>query len=279
MPTDQPALRDDHSHLAPTRVAARSGGDIVPGYRPVSMVAVFAALAGVCSALALVTPILWFLPLLALGLSLMALRDVAPGADCEPDSGIGDDPAAAGEGGLSGTATLPDRKTGRWWALAGLALSLGFGAQAVATTLSQRAVAFSRSEAAARMFIDMVRADRMADAIKVCLPQVIPPPMGKGIAGRSTPDVQVQQAEASLSNMEVIQAIQACAGAAPIETRCIGAEERLPSSWAVAVRIGPCEGGGKPVDVKMLMQSKPVTRGQRQYDNWMVAGITLDRPE
>ena len=90
--------------------------------------------------------------------------------------------------------------------------------------------------------------------------------------------MQAQQSEASLSNMEVIRAIQACGTRAPIEMHCIGPEERFPSSWAVIVRFGPCEGGGKPFNVKMLMQSKPVTRGQRQFDNWMVAGIVLDQP-
>ncbi len=255
-------------------VDGRGGGDIVPGYRPVSLLAMFAVLAGLVSAMALLTPLLWFVPLLALGLSVMALRDVAALAD-SPDT---DEIEATGGETLGGPR--PDRKAGRWWALAGLALSIGFGTQAVATALSHRAVAYSRSEAAARMFIDMVRAERMGEALKVCLPQVVPPPMGVGLASKAVaPDVRERQAEASLANMAVIKAIQACGGTAPIDMHCIGPEDRFPDSWAVALRIDPCEGGGKPVEVRILMQSKPVTRGQRLFDNWMVAGIAFDRPD
>ena len=263
--------------------AEREGTDIVPGYRPVSVLAVVAGLAGLVSAVALVSPALWMVPLISLVLSLWALHDVAAGANDASGFDAADDGVDGGGPGAreSGrpAAAITDRKTGRWWALAGLALSLGFGAQAVATTLTQRVVAFSRSESAARMFLDMVRADRMGDAVKVCLAQVYPPPKMGGFGAQPTPDVQALQAEASLAGMEVIRAIQACGTAAPIDIRCEGAEPRLPNSWAVRVRIGPCEGGGKPLRLTMLMQSKPVTRGQRQFDNWMVAGIAGDPAE
>jgi hypothetical protein len=72
--------------------------------------------------------------------------------------------------------------------------------------------------------------------------------------------------------MEIIQNIRKC-GSAATTLRCVGAEVRFPDSWAVVVVIGPCEGRSKPLEIRMLMQSKPVTRGQRMFDNWMVAGI------
>ena len=56
---------------------------------------------------------------------------------------------------------------------------------------------------------------------------------------------------------------------------CVGPETRLKESWVLEVRIGPCA-GGKPLKIKMLMQSRAVTRGKRPYDNWMVAGIAPD---
>jgi hypothetical protein len=233
---------------------AADGTDVVPGYRPVSVLAVFALLAGILSATAVFSPALLLVPLIASALSVVALKDVSPRGD-------GDD-RAEGE----------DRKTGRWWALAGLALAVGFGVQSVATSLTQRTVAFRRAEASAAMFLEMVREDRLGDAVKTCLPQVLPP-MGIGGGAKATPDVQERQAEASLAGMEVIQDIRKCGRAAATTLRCVGAEVRFPDSWAVVVVIDPCEGRSRPLEIRMLMQSKPVTRGQRIYDNWMVAGI------
>jgi hypothetical protein len=232
---------------------AADGTDVVPGYRPVSVLAVVALIAGILSATAVFSPALLLVPLIASALSVLALKDVSA-------SGDGDDRA---EGG--------DRKTGRWWALAGLALAVGFGVQSVATSLTQRTVAFRRAEASAAMFLEMVREDRLGEAVKTCLPQVIPP-MGMGMGAKATPDVQERQAEASLAGMEIIKDIRKC-GSAATTLRCVGAEDRFPDSWAVVVVIGPCEGRSKPLEIRMLMQSKPVTRGQRMFDNWMVAGI------
>ena len=232
---------------------AADGTDVVPGYRPVSVLAVFALLAGILSATAVFSPALLLAPLIASALSVVALKDVS----------------ARGDGDERGEE---DRKTGRWFALAGLALAVGFGMQSVATSLTQRTVAFRRAEASAAMFLEMVREDRLGEAVKTCLPQVIPP-MGMGIGAKATPDVQERQAEASLAGMEIIQQIRKCGSAATTTLRCVGAEVRFPDSWAVVVVISPCEGRSKPLEIRMLMQSKPVTRGQRMFDNWMVAGI------
>lgn len=244
MPTDLP-YPDDAS-------------DIVPGYRPVSVLAGFALLAGILSSVALFSLALLVVPLIASALAVVALMDVSPRGD-------GDERSEHG-----------DRKTGRWWALAGLALAIGFGTQAVVTSLTQRSVAFARAEASASMFLELVREDRMRDALKTCLPQVIPPSSGSGISGMAPPDVQERKAEAALAGMNVIKDIRSCGKNAPTTLRCVGAEERFPDSWAVVVTIDPCEGRARPLGIRMLMQSKPVTRGQRNYDNWMVAGIAPD---
>jgi hypothetical protein len=229
--------------------------DVVSGYRPVSVLAVFALLTGLLSATALLTPALLVVPLIASALALMALYDLGSRGD---------------DGEISGT---PDRKAGRWWALGGLALAIGFGTQSVAAYVTHRSVAFVRAEASARMFLDMVREDRMNDALKTCLPQVIPPSMGLGVSGVATPDVEERRAEASFAGMEIIKNIRGCGKDAPTTIRCVGAEDRFPDSWAVVVTIDPCEGRSRPLEIRMLMQSKPVTRGQRSFDNWMVAGI------
>lgn len=240
----------------------------VPGYRPVSLLAIATAVAGVASGLAVVSPALWVIPLLTLALAVMALKDVAPRPGESAEDGAGaDDPAPSGP--------AADRKTGRWMALLGLALAIGFGTQSAVSFVVGRSVMRSRAEASARMFIDMVRKERMADAIKCCLPQVTPPSSARGMSGPPTPEAQTRAAEASLRGMEVIRAIQKCGGDAPVEIRCVGPETRLQDAWVLEVRIGPCA-EGKPLKIKMLMQSRQVTRGKRPYDNWMVGGIAPD---
>lgn len=232
-------------------------GQTVAGYRPVSVLAMFALCAGLGSALALVSPAAWAIPILAAVLAIAALRDVAAR-----------DGAASGGG---------DRRSGRWLAIAGLALAAGFGSQAVAGFMASRTVARSRSLAAGRMFLDLVLADRMADATKCCLPQVLPvmPSRRSMMAAPPTPEQTAEQAEGAFRGLEVIQAIKACGKDVPIDLRSAGSEPKLKDSWAVDVRVGPCA-GGKILRLKMLMQSRPVTRGQRLYDNWMVAAIARD---
>jgi len=235
----------------------------VAGYRPVSALAVAAAIAGVASGLALLSPAAWVVPMIALGLGVVALRDVAPRAG-EPTP-------------LDAAGVALDRKTGRWLALAGLALALGFGAQAIAGHLTWRAVAGRRAEEAGRMFLEMVRQDRMADAYKCCLPQVMPMTMERptNLTEPPTAEQTARKAEAALRGMAVIQDIQGCGATAPVEVRCTGSEARLKDAWILHVRVGPCE-SGKVLRIRMLMESRPVTRGQRLYDNWMVAGIAFD---
>lgn len=241
-------------------------GDVVPGYRPVSLVAVAALVVGAASALALLSPAAWAVPLLAVGLAAAALRDVAARPGDVPETDDGGWPA--------------DRKTGRWMAVLGLALAVGFGAQAVAGRLVWRSIAGRRAEDAARMFLEMVRQDRMADAYKCCLPQVMPMSMERPSMMQEppTPDQTARKAEAALRGMAVIQAVQGCGAGIPIELRCTGAEARMKDAWIVHVRLGPCT-TGKTLRVRMLMESRPVTRGARLYDNWMVAGIAFDEDQ
>ncbi|MFM7108651.1 MAG: hypothetical protein ACKOZU_08655 [Planctomycetaceae bacterium] len=112
-------------------------------YRPVSVAAVAAAVIGLASVLALVSPVLWVLPLVGVAVSLAALADV-------------DRPAAA--------------KAGRLAALTGLGLSLGFGAQAVTTAAATEWLARGRAEAAARFWLDAIASGRLDDARSMCAP-------------------------------------------------------------------------------------------------------------
>lgn len=121
-------------------------GDVA-GYRPVSVLAVAAAASGAVSTLALVGPVFWVVPLVGAALSWAALVDVGrPGAP----------------------------KAGRLAALAGLALALGFGMQAVATAATSEWLARGRAEAAARFWLDAIAAGRRDDATGMCGPEAVP---------------------------------------------------------------------------------------------------------
>ncbi|RLS34210.1 MAG: hypothetical protein DWH79_05060 [Planctomycetota bacterium] len=233
----------------------------VTGYRPVSALAILAAAAGAVSAVALASPLFWTVPLLAIGLAVVALRDVAGAEnDSDPES-----------------VRLPgDRKLGRWWVLAGLALAIGFGAQAVTTHLVHRWISSDRAVAAARLWVETVLEDRLGDAAKSCLPMVIPPSPGAGSRGFTMPDAP-SQVEGQFAKMEVVEAMRKCATGAPIEAHCSGPEYVMPAAWVVHVSLGPCAEGMKPVRLRLLMRSKAVTRGTRQFDTWTVAGLAFDQ--
>ncbi len=114
---------------------------VVAGYRPVSPLAVSAALLGVASTLALVSPLFWVVPIVAAAVSAAALADV-------------------------GRRHAP--KAGRLAALAGLALAIGCGAQAVAAAAAAEWLARGRAAAAAEFWLDTIAAGRLDDARSMC---------------------------------------------------------------------------------------------------------------
>jgi hypothetical protein len=111
------------------------------GYLPVSRLAVAAAALGGISALALASPVFWVLPLIAIGVAVAALRDVA-----RPEA----------------------PKAGRLAAVAGLALAAGFGAQAVTAKATAQSITAARAGAAARLWLDTIHAQRLGDARSMC---------------------------------------------------------------------------------------------------------------
>ena len=176
--------------------------ETVPGYRPVSPLAVAAAGTGAAAVLAVVSPLFWMLPLVGAAVAVAALYDV-------------DRPGAA--------------KAGRLAALAGLALSAGFGAQAAAAALTARWIACGRAEAAARVWIDAIRAEKLDDARSMCGPDVV----------RAVDDVA------------------ACVGAAgeAAPPRCRGLEGGA-DGWVVRATAGGCE-------FEIVLAAAPAGDGER----------------
>lgn len=194
-----------------------SGGEAAQrlDYRPVSPLAVAAAAVGVVSALALASPVFWVLPLIGIGIAVAALRDV--------------DRAGA-------------QKAGRLLALAGLALSIGFGAQAVAAKLTVRSIAAGRAEAAATLWLATIRADRLDDARSMCA------------------------ADAAAA----VDTVAACGADEPAAVRCHGAGE-IEGSWLVRAHVGHC------VLAISLEPAVAAWRG-RASERWLITKVEAVRP-
>lgn len=185
--------------------------DELPSYRPVSALAVIACIGGVCSAAALVAPVLWMVPLIGVALSVAALADVA-----RPPAG----------------------KAGRLAALGGLALSLGFGAQAATTAATSRWVTAGRAEAAARYWLDAVCAGRLSDARSMAMGE------GDGDEARAADAVD--------------EALGEC-GVARVEVRCLGPADAA-ESWRVRAT-------GRDADLELVL----ARRVRRGMERWHVA--------
>lgn len=218
-----------------------TGGD----YRPVSRLAVAALAAGVLAALALVSPIGWVLPLVAIGLAIAALADVnQPGAT----------------------------KAGGWAAVVGLALAVGFGTQAVTSAVVSRWLVERRAAAVARHWIDAVRAGRLADAMSVCGPWALPggePPPHSGAA-----DPAGKDREAAFAALAAVRGLAACAAASPRVTAIEPAAE-TEGGWVVVASLAPC---GRPEEsLRLVVEPGRAQRQGGSFERWLVTGFTLER--
>jgi hypothetical protein len=187
------------------------------GYRPVSGLAVAALLAGLFSAAALVNPFFWVVPLLAIGLACLGLADVSrAGAE----------------------------KAGRLAALAGLALAVGFGAQAVSSTLTKRLITSARAQAAAVVWIDALHDGRVADARGMCLPDAVP------------------------KLDDLAQQVVACGGGSKPVATVLGRGEENPDTWRVKATVEPCAGGSFEVIIELA--NSIVARQEGPVERWTV---------
>lgn len=176
-----------------------AGSDDATDYRPVSPLAVAALVLGCCSAVALVTPFAWFVPLIAGAAALVALADVSrPGA----------------------------ARVGRLPALAGLGLAVGFGAQAVTDTAVGRWIERSRAIATAETWLEAVHAGRLEEARSVSTPSILPALTG--------PEPESDSAEAA--RFAALPAVRAAAaGSATIASAApLGTADR---AWVVRATI------------------------------------------
>lgn len=154
---------DDHHHDPGTE------GDST-GYRPVSGLAVAAAVTGALSAASLFGTAFWVLPIVAVAVSAAALAEI----------------------GRPGSV-----KAGRGLALIGLALATGFGSQAVCQRLVGDGIVAMRGRAAAVEFVRAIREGRLSDARSMCRSPREPPPL---VGSSEEEAFAAQPAVAALSN-------------------------------------------------------------------------------
>jgi len=217
------------------------------GYRPVSRLAVAAAVAGLVASLALLTPLLWILPLVGIALAIAALAD-------------------AGRSGAE--------KAGRAAALCGLALSVGFGVQSVTAVIATRWIAESRSKGVVNAWIDALNHDRLAEAKSMLALQLLPdiePGVEPGPEGDRGPD---GGSDPQIAALPAVRAIRDCGAAAARDLRFSGRDEASGQSWCVDVRLGPCA-GGRTVDLRLHLQPSKVRESKRVVERWTIVQIDL----
>lgn len=218
--------------------------DASADYRPVSPLAVAALAVGCTAALAVITRFAWVLPLLGIALAAAALIDVArPGS----------------------------RKAGRLAALTALALSVGFGAQAVTSHLVDRWIVVSRATAAAQTWIDAVREGRTSEALGLCAPTVLS-------QSSLPPDLEHDELETErlrrFAELPAVQASARCASARPsiTDATAIGTDD---GAWTIRADLAGCGNAGAALRLVVVPRRVAGTAGP--VEQWRVVSIAIDR--
>lgn len=214
----------------------------VAGYRPVSGLAVAALLAGCSSALVLFTSLAAVVPLVAVVMSVAALADLR-----RPEG----------------------RRVGRLAALAGLALAIGFTAQAIAGGMVEHWIAGRRAEATARTWIDAVREGRFTEAVGCSSPVALPAP------NRDPHAKPPSEAErlATFERLAAVAALAACGDTRPAVS--VERDPALEGGWVARAALDGCGHEGESLTLRVA--PRPSTRGRALVDRWLVTGFELAR--
>jgi hypothetical protein len=198
---------------------------------------VAALAAGIASCLVLFTPLAAMLPLVAIALAVVAIGEIR---------------------------TSEGRVAGRWPALGGLALAVGFVSQSLATTLAEGMVAKQRATATAMSWINAIREERFDDALLVSSPGAL---MG----------LESDQHGAAIDTDVRREAFQAL----PEVTAVMGCRETLPrqitverseGGWVVRFSLEDC---GVPRELTLAVARRLVVRRDHTIEEWRVDRFTL----
>lgn len=188
-------------------------------YKPISGLAVAALFAGFFSAGALVTPFFWFVPFLGVGLASLGLTDVSR-------QGV--------------------QKIGRTAALCGLALSVGFGAQAISYSYVKRSVSASRAEEATRLWIAAMLDARVDDAREMSFLDEYP-------------------------IKELAKQLSACDALVEPHIQIMDKGASDLRTWFVQVRMEPCD--SERIELEVEVAHGKVARQGGLVERWMVVDV------
>jgi hypothetical protein len=218
------------------------------GYRPVSGLAVAALVMGVLSALALTSPLLWGLPLLGVLLAVVALRDVSrEGAE----------------------------KAGRAAALAGLALAIGFGMQALTGRLVARWLMADRARAVTAAWLDAIRDGKLVEARGMVAPDLLPSALSFDRPPQPD-DAPPDPPEAEFARLPVVAEILRCGGRAAREISCEEIQPPEGPRWVTVVRLSPCAEGGA-VAVRLELEPRDQREKTGRVQRWLVTKLEIER--
>ena len=207
-------------------------------YRSVSMLSVAAVAVGLFSGLSVVSFAFWFLPIVGTGISLFALAELN-----RPFS----------------------NKIGRVAAILGLALSIGFGAQAVSHSVVSLHYARKRAEASARAWIGAVRENRLSDAKSMSGQAALPMTNAPG------EDAPVEK----FAVMPAVAALMKCAPQGEIVVYDEGGSDGPPVTRMVRVEIACGTDSAIP---KTELRIGLERRTEGAFDRWMIIGHELLTP-
>lgn len=202
-----------------------------------SPLAVAALAAGIASCLVLFTPLAAMLPLVAIVLAVVALAEIR---------------------------TSEGHKVGRWPALGGLALAVGFVSQAFATMLAEGMITKQRATATAVAWIDAIREERLDDALAVSSPGALV------AAGPDRHDAALDP-EARLQAFRALPEVTAVAGCGDTRPHQL-VVERSEEGWVVRFSLEPC---GSARELTLAVAPRLVAVRGKAIEEWRVNAFTF----
>jgi len=211
------------------------------GERPVSGLAVAALLAGCGSVLVLFTSLAAMLPVVAVVLAVVALVDLA---------------------------RSERRRVGRGAALAGLALAVGFAAQAAGGFLVDRWIGGHRAAATAAAWVNAIRDGRLADAVGMCSPTALPP-RGHDPTHR---EPAASEITATFQALPAVAAVAAC-GRDSLPSITVRPDPADAAVWMARADLSAC--GRVGGTVRLVVEPRATVRGRETVERWLVTGFEL----
>lgn len=229
-------------------------------YRPVSGLAVAAAVVGAVSAVSFVGPGLWFVPVIGIVLSVLAIRTISrPGVEL----------------------------LGHGAAVAGLALSIGVGCAAVSAWLVSWQLAKDRAVAVAESWAGEIRGGRLLVA-RSMLSEMMRPAVMTVSTDEDVPSLAIDDFvsnERLFRGLPVVAALLECGAAAVARGsfyEFVAESQEQREEWRVRLKVSPCPAENRASDELSLFVHlrRTMLRDAQTWwgwqDHWDIIGFGID---